>query len=290
MYNIWAMVNKIEIKNQTFDEERSLYNLKSAKVLDCTFSGPQDGESPLKESRNIEVRNCSFDLRYSFWHVVNGEVKNCKFSNTARAPFWYCRGIGVKKVESDAVKIFRECNEITIEDSTFNSEEPFWRCNHLVIKNTKLSGFYAFFKSNDIEITGLDFTGKYSFQYDAHLRIYKSNLNTKDAFWHCRDVVVKDSVIKGEYIGWYSSNMTFINCTIESHQPFCYAYNIRFINCRMPNCDLAFEKSVVSGTILGEIESIKNPRRCNIKVGKVKKVIKDHPINKVEISLEKGEK
>ena len=283
------MVYKSEIKNQTFDEERSLYNSKSAKILDCTFSGPKDGESPLKESRNIEVRNCSFDLRYSFWHVINADVRNCKFSNTARAPFWYCRGIGVRKIECDAVKVFRESNELTILDSTFNTEEPFWRCNHLVLKNTKVAGFYAFFGSKDIEVSDLSLTGKYSFQYNIHLRIKNSNLDTKDALWHCRDVVVRNSVIKGEYIGWYSANMTFINCTIESHQPFCYAYNIRFINCKMPNCDLAFEKSVVSGNIIGEIESIKNPRRCNLKVGKIKEVINENSGKGTELNLEQGE-
>ena len=283
------MAYKTEIKNQTFDEERSLYNSKSAKILDCTFSGPKDGESPLKESRNIEVRNCSFDLRYSFWHVINADVRNCKFSNTARAPFWYCRGIGVRKIECDAVKVFRESNELTILDSTFNTEEPFWKCNHLVLKNTKVAGFYAFFGSKDIEVSDLTLNGKYSFQYNVHLRIKNSNLDTKDALWHCRDVVVRNSVIKGEYIGWYSSNMTFINCIIESHQPFCYAYNIRFINCKMPNCDLAFEKSVVSGNIIGEIESIKNPKRCNLKVGKVKKVINENSGKDTELNLEEEE-
>ena len=283
------MINKTEIKNKTFDEERSLYGSKFTKVLECKFSGPKDGESPLKESRHIEVKNCDFDLRYAFWHVVDGQVINCKFSNTARAPFWYCTGIGAKKIESDAVKVFRECNEITILDSTFNSEEPFWRCTHLVMRNTKLSGFYAFFQSKDVEIDNLTFFGKYSFQYNLHLRINNSTLDTKDAFWHCRDVVVRDSVIKGEYIGWYSSYMTFINCTIESHQPFCYCDNIRFINCKMPNCDLAFEKSSVSGNIIGEIESIKNPKRCNLKVGKVKEMIKDNPAKKVDVEIKEGE-
>lgn len=283
------MENRYTVKNQTFDEERALYNSKFAKVLDCKFSGPQDGESPLKEARNLELRNCEFDLRYALWHVVNGEVKNCKFSSTARAPFWYCRNIGVKKIECEAVKVFRECNEMTIEDSIFVTEEPFWRCNHVVIKNTKLSGFYAFFQTKDIEITNLELTGKYSFQYNMHLRIDKSNLDTKDAFWHCRDVVVRDSVIKGEYIGWYSTNMVFINCTIESHQPFCYADNIRFINCKMPNCDLAFENSTVSGNIIGEIDSIKNPRRCFLRVGKVKEVIRDKAPHKVLLSIEETE-
>ncbi len=34
------------IENQTFDEERALYNIQNTlKVRNCTFAGPQDGES-----------------------------------------------------------------------------------------------------------------------------------------------------------------------------------------------------------------------------------------------------
>ena len=274
-----------EIRNQTFEEERSLYNSKYLLVDSCKFSGPKDGESPLKESSDILVVNSYFDLRYSFWHVTNAEVRDTVFSNIARAPFWYCRNIKIVDVKSDSVKVFRECENVEIIDSTYNSEEPFWRCNNLVVKDSKLSGFYAFFESNNVEIDEVKFTGKYSFQYNKHLRIKDSYLDTKDAFWHCEDVVVKDSVIKGEYIGWYSKNMTFINCTIESHQPFCYADDLKFIDCKMPNCDLAFENSTVEGNIIGEIESIKNPRRCDLKVGKVKEVIKENPINEVNINL-----
>ena len=279
------MENLSEIKNKTFDEERSLYNSKNTLVLECKFSGPKDGESPLKESEDIIVSKCEFDLRYAFWHVSNAEVNDTKFSNTARAPFWYAENINLHNVSSEAVKVFRECKNVDIVDSTFNSEEPFWRCNNLTVKNSKLSGFYAFFESNNVDINNVSFTGKYSFQYNKHLRIENSNFDTKDAFWHCKDVVVKNSTIKGEYIGWYSKNMTFINCTIESHQPFCYAKNLKFINCKMPNCDLAFENSTVRGNIIGTIDSIKNPRNCHIAVDSVGAVIKENPLHRVVIKI-----
>jgi len=56
-----------KIENKTFDdEERALYNLDGAQVLNCTFAGPADGESAFKECRNITVKNCSFSLRYPF--------------------------------------------------------------------------------------------------------------------------------------------------------------------------------------------------------------------------------
>lgn len=274
-----------EINNQTFEEERSLYNVKNTLVKNCVFSGPKDGESPLKEAKNIVVENSKFDLRYSFWHVEHGEVKDCKFTNLARAPFWYCDDVTLIDVKSDAVKIFRECKNVKILDSTFISEEPFWRCDNLDIKNIKLSGFYAFFESNNVKIENLDFTGKYSFQYNNHLRITNSKFDTKDAFWHCKNVVVENSVIKGEYIGWYGEDMTFINCTIESHQPFCYTKNLKFVDCKMPNCDLAFENSTVSGNILGKLDSIKNPIKCDLVVGKVKEIIKENPINNVEVNI-----
>lgn len=62
---------KNQISNQTFDEERSLYNIKDTEVLNCKFEGPADGESVLKECRNFSVNGCSFSLRYPMWHAKN---------------------------------------------------------------------------------------------------------------------------------------------------------------------------------------------------------------------------
>ena len=53
-----------EIIGQSFDEERALYNLSHADVIDCVFAGPADGESVLKEARDVSLENCSFSLRY----------------------------------------------------------------------------------------------------------------------------------------------------------------------------------------------------------------------------------
>ena len=276
-----------EIKNQVFEEERSLYNLSDATIDSCKFSGKTDGESPLKEAHDIKVVNSYFDLRYSFWHVTNGTVENTSFSNTARAPFWYSKNIKLNNVKSGAVKVFRECQNVLIENSTFNSEEPFWKCVNINVNKSKLAGFYAFFGSKAVTVSDVEFTGKYSFQYIKNLFIIDSKLDTKDTFWHCKDVVVANSTIKGEYIGWYSKNMTFINCTIESHQPFCYSKNLKFIDCKMPNCDLAFENSTVKGNIIGEIDSIKNPIKCDLVVDNVKEVIKDSPLHKIKINLKK---
>ena len=39
---------------ETFDEERALYGSNGIVVVKCRFDGPADGESALKESKNIE--------------------------------------------------------------------------------------------------------------------------------------------------------------------------------------------------------------------------------------------
>ena len=51
------------ITGKQFDEERALYNLKQADVNQCVFAGPADGESALKEARDVCLHNCSFSLR-----------------------------------------------------------------------------------------------------------------------------------------------------------------------------------------------------------------------------------
>lgn len=80
---------RVYISGKKFDEERALYNLQDAQIENCVFAGPADGESALKESRNIIVKNCSFSLRYPFWHVRKFAVESCFLDEFTRAPVWY---------------------------------------------------------------------------------------------------------------------------------------------------------------------------------------------------------
>ena len=43
------------VENQTFDEERALYGEADVLVRDCAFDGPADGESALKECRDVRA-------------------------------------------------------------------------------------------------------------------------------------------------------------------------------------------------------------------------------------------
>ena len=94
--------------------------------------------------------------------------------------------------------------------------------------------------SSDLEIDRLNLVGNYSFDGGKNIVVRNSKLLSKDAFWNADNVEVYDSYICGEYIGWNSKNVTFINCTIESLQGFCYMNNVKLENCRLINTNLSF--------------------------------------------------
>lgn len=271
-------IQMTKIKGQQFDEERALYGVRDTIIKKCVFAGEADGESALKEAKNIKVNSCSFNLRYPLWHVKKFTLKNSDMSGNCRAPIWYSSNGKIKECMMKGIKTLRECKNISIDRSSVDSAEFGWKCKDIVITNSDITSEYLFFDSKNITLQKIDMKGKYSFQYIKNLYIENSTLDTKDAFWHSKNVVVKDSVIKGEYLGWFSEGLTLVNCKIIGTQPLCYCKNLVLVDCTMENCDLAFEYSEVEASIIGNVDSIKNPREGIITVDSVGKVIMEDAV------------
>ena len=264
-----------EFKELIMDEERALYAIQSATISHCTFDGPADGESALKESADIYVSYCDFRLRYPFWHVKEAQIENSRMAETCRAALWYSKQVTIKESHMGGIKAVRECEDITIENSNIRSSEFGWLSNGLVIKNTELESEYPFFYSSDMLLDNFVLNGKYSFQYVENVEIRDSCLDTKDAFWHSKNVTVSDSIIRGEYLGWYSENLKMIRCKIIGTQPLCYAKGLVLEDCEMIDCDLAFEYSDVHAAITGSIASLKNPCSGHIIADSIGEIILD---------------
>lgn len=266
------------IQNKSFDEERSLYALDGAVISNCKFSGPKDGESALKESSNIEVEESIFDLRYPLWHSKNFKVTETFFSETCRAPIWYAKDGTIAHSKIQGVKAIRECENILIDNCTMISTEFGWKNKGITVLDSKIQSEYLLFESKNVTIRNVLMKGKYSFQYIDNLVIEDSEFDTKDAFWHSKNVIVKNSIINGEYLGWFAENITFINCTIKGTQPFCYCKGLKLIDCKMIDCDLAFEYSEVEASIIGKVDSIKNPLKGKIIVDEIGEIIKENAV------------
>ena len=257
----------------TLDEERALYGIRSADVVNCTFEGPADGESALKEAADIAVTGCNFHLRYPLWHVHGGSMADCLLTETCRAALWYAEDMRIADSRLGGIKALRECDRMTLTGCTVQSAEFGWLCRGVTLTDCQTAGEYPFFMTRDLTFDRVHLTGKYSFQYVDGCVVTNSILDTKDAFWHAKNVTVTDSTVKGEYLGWYSDGLTLVRCRIEGTQPLCYCKNLTLIDCTMEGCDLSFENSEVNATVKGFVHSIKSPAAGRIEVDSVGEIV-----------------
>ena len=156
---------KTSIISKTFEEERALYHIQNALIQKCTFAGEADGESVLKEARDITVEGCSFSLRYPLWHVRNFTLKDSVLEEPSRAPLWYCFDGEILDSKIRSVKAVRECRNIKIQNADIISPEFGWKNDGMEIENTSITSEYVFFGSKNVHIKNLHLSGKYSFQY-----------------------------------------------------------------------------------------------------------------------------
>jgi len=261
------------IEGKQFDEERSLYALNGGDVKNCLFAGPADGESVLKEARDVALENCDFSLRYPLWHVRGFRLNNCKMDELTRAAIWYAEDGHIENSILGGIKAVRECKDIAIKGTEIVSQEFGWKSSGITLEDCSVTAEYLFFDSRDVTLDRVKMKGKYSFQYMENLTIRDSYLDTKDAFWHSKNVTVINSTVKGEYLGWFSEGLTLINCAISGTQPLCYCKNLKLVDCTMEGTDLSFEYSDVEATVKGHIDSVKNPRSGSITADSVGEVI-----------------
>ena len=265
------------VENKTFDQERARYGIRDLLVRHCQFDGPADGESALKECRDITVQDCFFNLRYPFWHDHKLTIAGCELTPLCRAALWYTEHAEIRDSKLHGIKAVRECGDVKISRCDILSPEFGWSTRGMQMEDTHVESEYFMMRSDHVYLDKVDFKGKYSFQYVHEMVIENSMLDTKDAFWHAQNVVVRNSVVKGEYLGWYSDNVTFENCLIQGTQPLCYCTNLKLVNCRMGGCDLSFERSQVEATLSESPASIKNPLSGTITIPAETEVIRDIP-------------
>lgn len=276
----------MEIKDKVFEGERSLFSSNGLKIYNCIF---QNGESPLKESRDIYLNNSTFKWKYPLWYSSDIVVEDSKLDLTARSGIWYTHNITITNTLIEAPKTFRRSSYITLNNVNMpNGLETMWNCKNIVLNDVSITGDYFCFGSENIEANNLIIDGNYSFDGGKNIVIRNSKLISKDAFWNTENVTVYDSLIVGEYLGWNSKNVTFVNCTIESLQGLCYMDCVKLVNCKLINTTLAFEYSNVDACICGCVDSIKNPTSGTIKVDSVKELILDENYidpNKVKVVI-----
>ena len=273
------------VKNVTLDEERALYGKHDLLVSNVSFDGPADGESALKECRNITVEKCFFNLRYPMWHIHGLKVTDSELTVACRAALWYCENVEIDNSQMYGIKALRECKNVTIGNCDIVSPEFGWSVNNIHMTDCTAQSEYFMLRAENLVFRNVRFSGKYSFQYIRNARFENCVFDTKDAFWHAENVVVKDSIVNGEYLAWYSDCLTLRRCTIIGTQPLCYCRHLVLEDCTMIDTDLSFEKSDVNAVINSLILSVKNPRRGLITAPSIKEIIRDDETSEARIVI-----
>ncbi len=263
------------IENEKFPEERALYGADGLKLINCSFDGEEDGESALKEGRDIACEGVFFNLRYPLWHDKGVLLESCEMTELCRAALWYSSDITVKDSKLHGIKALRECRDIKIENSDVKSLEFGWFSHDIRIENSSFAGEYFMLRATDLNMKNSSLKGKYSFQYIENSVFENCDLDTKDAFWHAKNIIVRNCTVKGEYLAWYAEDITFENCTIIGTQPLCYCKGLRLINCKMVDCDLSFERSEVEADVVGHIDSVKNVYSGYVRADSIGEIIRD---------------
>lgn len=251
------MSEKKIIRKEFLTGERALFQGHNLNIEDTIFT---DGESPLKESRDIEITGSMFKWKYPLWYSKNITVKDSTWFDMARAGVWYTDHMTVENALIEAPKNFRRCADLKLKDVIFtNAAETLWNCNNVKLENVTAKGDYFAMNNRKMYIDGFSLVGNYCFDGAADVEIHHARMLSKDSFWNSENVTVYDSFISGEYLGWNAKNLTLINCTIESLQGMCYIDNLVMKNCKLINTTLAFEYSTVDVDITGSIDSVMNP-------------------------------
>ncbi|WP_297290655.1 DUF3737 family protein [uncultured Flavonifractor sp.] len=266
------------MEHQTLDQERALYGSHDLLVRNCSFDGPADGESAFKECAGIQVEQSFFNLRYPFWHDHGLAIRDCELTDQCRAALWYSDHITIENTKLHGIKALRECSDTVVRNCDIVSPEFGWNSRRVTMEDCAAQSGYFMMRGLELRFRNVTLQGKYSFQYIENSVFEHCSFDTKDAFWHAKNVVVRDCVVKGEYLAWYCQNVTFDHCTIIGTQPLCYCDGLKLIDCRMVDCDLAFERSKVQATVITPVVSIKNPLvGSRITVPEVRTIIRDIP-------------
>lgn len=279
----YIMAKKQEVKvlkEGLFVGERALFATEDAEIYNSVF---RDGESPLKESREISLYDCLFQWKYPLWYCKRIKVQGGAFLETARSGIWYTEDIEIQDTVIDAPKTFRRARGIKLNRVTLaNAEETMWNCSDITLKDVTVRGNYFCMNTSGVYAEGLTVSGNYAFDGAKRVEIRGARLISKDAFWNCEDVAVYDSLIVGEYLGWNSKNIKFVNCTIESNQGMCYMDNVTLENCKLINTDLAFEYSSVDADVHSHIVSVKNTASGRVVADSIGEIIMEE--NRVDTS------
>ena len=148
------------VENQIFDEERALYGEADVLVRDCAFDGSADGESALKECRDVRAERCLFNLRYPFWHDSGLAIRDSEMTEKCRAALWYSERVEITDSRLHGIKALRECSDVRMRNCEVVSPEFGWSVRGIEMQDCTAESEYFMMRSDHLYFRGVRMKGK----------------------------------------------------------------------------------------------------------------------------------
>ena len=166
------------ISNKQFGGERPLFAIHDTRLENVTIT---EGESGIKCCTNIEADRCRFIGKYPWWHVDGSLITNCYFEVGSRSAIWYSNDMVMRDTIIDAPKLFREMNNVTVENVT--------------IYDSELNGEYLAWHSNNVRLVRCHITGEQPLCYAEQLVLEDCTFGADS------DRIFEDSDVNATIIG-----------------------------------------------------------------------------------------
>ena len=174
--------------------------------------------------------------------------------------FYGSKNVHFKNITIDGIQqgesAFKECRNITIEDTTIILKYTIWHCHNLNIYKTILeaNSRASIWYCNNVEIINCKIYSVKACRNCSNLVIKDSIIQSEDFAWKCESIRLENCKLGGatvtplldcsnvtldgceiiaKYLLQYSTNINIFNCTIDTKDTLWHAKNVYCKNCKL---------------------------------------------------------
>ena len=186
------------------------------------------------------IKHQRFDQERALYGRSGVTVRGCAFDGPA-----------------DGESAFKECSNVTAEDSFFNLRYPFWHDHGLTIRGSEMTELCraALWYSDHISITNCKLHGIKALRECANVSIVDSDIISPEFGWSSKDVELRNCTAESEYFFMRGENLVFSNVQFKGKYSFQYVKNGWFDRCSFDTKDAFWHSenvTVTDSTVRGE--------------------------------------
>lgn len=182
------------------------------------------------------------DEERGFYGLKDATVRNCKIDGPA-----------------DGESAFKECKNITVEDTYLNLRYPFWHDDHVKITGCEMteSCRAALWYDKDVEIKDCKMHGIKALRECEDILLKDSDVISPEFAWRSHNITIENTKVQGEYPFFECKNMEISALELKGKYSFQYIENTTLKNCVLDTKDafwhaknVTIEDSIVKGEYL----------------------------------------